>query len=56
LLALKEIYGDLVKALDASLEDTGGRFLEILKTDGGGGDDSEEDKLKRIAGVLYCSL
>jgi hypothetical protein len=42
--------------LDASLEDAGGRFLEILKIDGEGEDDSEEDKLKRGAGVLFVRV
>jgi hypothetical protein len=58
LLAPKEIYHDLVKALDAGLEEAGGRFLEILKADRDGHDDDSKDdsevgKLKIRAGIVF---
>lgn len=62
LLAPKEIYYDLVTALDTSLEEASGKFLEILKTDRAGRDDDnndgkdEVDKLKRRVGVLFVNV
>lgn len=48
LLAPKEIYPDLLQALNSSLEEAGSRFLDILKADRGGGEDKAEvERLKR---------
>jgi hypothetical protein len=59
LLAPKEIYHDLVKALNATLEEAGSRFLTILKADAGGGspdEDGEIARLKKNAGILFVRV
>jgi hypothetical protein len=54
LLAPKDIYGELVKALDTSLEDAGTRFLAVLKADRD--NQAEVEKLKRRSGTMFVKI